>query len=973
MRYYEPSSGEILIDGNPIEVLDSDWLRHNITLVQQQGVLFNETIMQNISFGKRNGASRIDVKMAAGTACLEETISEMPNGLDTLVGVGGRSLSGGQTQRVAIARARLRDASILILDESTSALDHRNRTKVMEAIREWRQGKTTIIITHDMSQILDDDYVYVLEDARVVQEGYRTKLASKSHGIFASILQADDRESSESRKQAAAESEDVSADDSPKKKTSQRGWSRIFDSPKSSPDAAQMGMYMGGNNRMSLTVPMAHTSDLRAESIWSSPAVRNTPITSSPSWSAWLSPREVPPLPDQSSRQRTPRLQNEYQAQSKAISAAFDTPILSAREPRRRLSTATLSGMSAKPASLTEIFKTVWPNLTIKQQLILILGLIAATLTAGASPAFAFSYAELLSTYYNKVNQLEDAKKWATYMIAIAIIDGGASFFSHYVAEYVGQCWVNTLRHEALKRILAQPKHWFENEEHSPSRLNDCLDRNAEEMRNLIGRFAVLVFTVVMMLTVSFIWAFIISWKVTLVCLACLPVVFAVTNVFNLVSSKWESKCNTAADSVSTAFTETFANIRVVRALTLENYFGRKHRAASSEAYRVGLSRATYSGFMFGLVDGVSMFVIAVTFYYGGVLITNGSYTVGQILQVINVLNISLSNANSMIALVPQLSSAQATATQILYLSTLPMDASHEVQGTTRIATPFPIQMKNLSFTYSNSSTKTLNCITLAFGPGTCTAIVGPSGSGKSTIASILQGLYPPDSNAPFHGLPLCFNRIPILSCNFRTLRSFMAVVSQTPVLFPCSVFDNIIYGLREDSPFRDRLSAEFAAKKAGIHDFIVSLEQGYNTQIGEGGQGLSGGQAQRVAIARALVRKPKVLILDEATSALDTESAELIRDCIKRLVKEGVTVIMISHDVEMMRVAERIVVIECGKVVETGSFDELRALKGAFGRLIGDVKQRKSVTKSVGLGFEIEEMSPVEARSRDSWARKAL
>ena len=186
LRFYEPSVGSILIDGHPLQTIDLHWLRNNITLVQQQNVLFNESVFRNIAFGRRDHTKvkKEEVKRSIETAFLKNTLLELPEGLDTIVGAGGNVMSGGQKQRIAIARARLRDTPILILDEATSALDHISRTAVMEAIREWRRGKTTIIITHDMSHIQADDFAYVMEQGVIVQEGYKRDMEKANAELF---------------------------------------------------------------------------------------------------------------------------------------------------------------------------------------------------------------------------------------------------------------------------------------------------------------------------------------------------------------------------------------------------------------------------------------------------------------------------------------------------------------------------------------------------------------------------------------------------------------------------------------------------------------------------------------------------------------------------------------------------------------------------------------------------------------------
>ncbi|TVY89225.1 ABC transporter B family member, partial [Lachnellula willkommii] len=512
MKYYETDRGEILIDGQSIKALDTDWLRQNITLVQQESVLFNETVFQNIAFGRRDDATREDVLEAAETADLHQTLMALPHGLDTVVGSNGKSLSGGQQQRVAIARARLRDAPIVILDESTSALDYTSRTRVMEELRKWRHGKTTIIVTHDVTQILDDDYVYVLENGIVVQEGYRKKLAEKLHGTFSTFL------------------------------------------PTVSPPTIQEPQFV--------------------------------------------------------------------------------------EEKRKKTA-----------ASLAQILGTIWPTLNWNEKIILVIGFIAAFMVAASTPAFAFVFAKLLGTFYLVHNQLAAARTWALSLLGIAIIDGISAFTTHFALEYCGQAWVNYLRVEAMKRILAQPKSWFDKERNSPDKLNESLDRNAEEMRNLIGRFTGPIFTVAWMLGISIVWACLFSWKLTLVALACGPIMLVLTRTFDWVSSKWEHKCNQASTVTSSIFTETFSNIRVVRALTLENYFAGKHDKATLETYKTGRSRAVYSGLLYGLTNSASLFITALVFYYGTVLIVQGKNDVEHIIQVVNLLLFGIGNSTAMMSM----------------------------------------------------------------------------------------------------------------------------------------------------------------------------------------------------------------------------------------------------------------------------------------------------------------------------------
>lgn len=287
---------------------------------------------------------------------------------------------------------------------------------------------------------------------------------------------------------------------------------------------------------------------------------------------------------------------------------------------------------------------------------------------------------------------------------------------------------------------------------------------------------------------------------------------------------------------------------------------------------------------------------------------------------------------------VPQINSSRDTATRLLRLSSLPYHTSHEHTGSIRVSHPGRIDFNNLSFTYpSRPDTSVLQNFNLTIPQNTCTAIVGSSGSGKSTVASLLLGLYPPSTPGKLAPSTLLIGGRDIRSLHIPTLRSLISVVAQQPTLFATSIAANISYGLSETSPLNTIGNIRAAAKAAGIHEFVDSLPRGYKTPVGDGGLGLSGGQAQRLVIARALVRRPEILILDEATSSLDAESAEVVRQSVGRLVASvrGMTVVIITHSREMMDVASNIVVLKNGSVAEEGPFEELMRRGGELRRLL--------------------------------------
>ncbi|KAH9908856.1 P-loop containing nucleoside triphosphate hydrolase protein [Xylariomycetidae sp. FL2044] len=1004
VRFYEPLSGEIWIDGLSLRTLDLNWIRSNITLIQQISVLFNDTFFVNVALGHQHPyrASLEEVKAACETALLQSTISGLPSGLDTFVGAGGHNMSGGQKQRLALARAKLRDPPILILDEVTSGLDPTSRTLVMEAIRQWRHGKTTIIITHEVAQIKDEDYVYVMDDGSIVQNGYSRDLRQQNHGLFAQLLSSSTRKPSavaiyENESDVEIEGDllagrpsDVTDLSRPSSDVS------LYRNPISRflmPDGVSIVSLMPQRMTMGLWTPNFHAQQLFNESLWDadknrlepqpSPVVggvaylqtsrADTPTSAFPG-----SPRSIAhgarnksmimlqELGETVRDNRRGSFSRERRHVPQIVTPAADRDLSGDEESERHKKEGVDRPKTKKPTvTLWAIYKTVWPSLGGKERFFVTVGLVSCMVVAGGVPAFSYVFANLLAVLYQSGNRAAAGQKWSLLLLLIASSSALATFTMHYLLEWVAQAWVNQLRLQALNRILRQPKPFFDKSKNSPSRINECMERNAEEMRSLVGRFAPQVLVIVIMIVTSIIWAMAISWKLTLVSLACAPVLMGSSKGQAYVSHKWEMRCTKAAEETTAVVTETFINIRVVRALTLEGYFAKKHGRLAEKTFRLGIQKAIWSSGLYGFSQAMVFIMLALIFFYAAVLLSTDPDTdTRNILQVINLLALGLNTASSMLNSIPGITTAQATAGRLLYYANLPLHSSHETRGRKTLIDPFPIRMEKLSFTYpTKRNSPALRGVTLQFNPGTSTAIVGPSGCGKSTIASILLGLYLPD-NFESNVQSLTFASVPLAEIVLSTLRAHIGYVPQAPFLFPSTIAGNIAYGLAEDSPLRHIDNLSQAAKEAGIHDFIHSLSDGYDTIVGDGGQTLSGGQAQRVCIARALARRPTILVLDEPTSALDAESAEGVRRTIQALMqnarasvyggrggsvgqasmrnhgqnqKAQLAVIMVTHSKEMMRTVDRIVVVDQGCVVEEGAYEELYRKRGKFAELVSE------------------------------------
>ena len=214
--------------------------------------------------------------------------------------------------------------------------------------------------------------------------------------------------------------------------------------------------------------------------------------------------------------------------------------------------------------------------------------------------------------------------------------------------------------------------------------------------------------------------------------------------------------------------------------------------------------------------------------------------------------------------------------------------------------------------------------INLLIPKGKVIAIVGSSGSGKTTLIDLLLRFYDNDSGQ------ILIDGINIKKLTLKNLRRLFGVVSQEPILFNDTIFNNVTFGLSNCA----QAEVEKATKIANAHDFILATENGYQTNVGDGGSKLSGGQRQRLTIARAILRNPPILILDEATSALDSASEKLVQDALEKLMQNRTTII-IAHRLSTIQHADEIVVLKDGQVIERGNHQSLLAQQGEYRKFV--------------------------------------
>ncbi|KAH9927902.1 P-loop containing nucleoside triphosphate hydrolase protein [Epithele typhae] len=969
LRMYTPTSGSIFMDDQELGFLDEDFTRHHIAAVSQNCILFDMSVHDNVAMGLAYPGSarapadvtREEVIKVCRAALMHEFVRDLPDGYDTALGTNGANLSGGQKQRLAIARALLRNPTVLILgsthaDEATSALDATSRILVFEAIKRWRRNMTTIVITHDLSQIGDDDFVHVLKDGQLVEQGFRQELESFS-SEFSRMSHAQELEGGFREKDVDADEAEELPIEAILEHRTRRGTRSSRHIAPSTFRPLTLGNWMFDaivelthnaparsrahreSRPLSRFVPAAQADTafrrrtLHIDTLSSSPIDTTAPLSpTSNRFSLQFTPTSPTLCGHPSPKPFVTSMVEDDLAfeKEKAAMQRSATTANARRQNTTRLDSVVVekaeegAGAEAPATQDVEVpffrlMRAIWP--TIPNKPLLILGLCICIASGTVTPVFSFLLSRLFYEVSIGARDVSIINVYGGIVLAVAATDGILIGLKIFLMENAAMAWVTRLRNICYKRVLGQDKKWFDKPENSSARLVQILIKDGDDARSLIASVFGQTLVVGAMLGVGLIWALVRGWQLTLVGFAIAPVFAGVMALQSGLVSKCEMRNKRAREEVAKQYydmlTTRTGDLKRPRYPRdgLRGAFREKFDAAVDTAHSSGVRGAFVEGCTYGVASALIYLAEALLFYVGAVLIANGTYSYLQMIQTLQLVVFSVSIGSQLMAFTHRITkSLNATRdfNRLLQLFT----TTDESQGILTPELSGPISFTNVSFSYpERPDVPVLKDLFVEIKENECVAI--------STLASLVQRLYEPETGCVAIGPHV------LRSTDVHHLRNHVSIVSQQPHLFDASVADNIAYG----NPLLSRADVERAAVAANVHDFVTSLPQGYDTLIGENAALISGGQAQRLQIARALARPARILVLDECTSALDGANQAAVMESVRH-ARRGRTTLVVTHKLPLMRMCDRILVVHGGAIAEAGTYEELVERRGVFAQL---------------------------------------
>ncbi|KAF1941352.1 leptomycin B resistance protein pmd1 [Clathrospora elynae] len=881
-RFYDAQAGEVLLDGRNIRDINVRSLRGFISLVQQEPSLLDRSILENIALGLVNSPphSHLEKTLLSGTLA---TVAE--------------EVRGGQDLEKAAENASSEVAEIIRLVQHAADL-----ADVAVFIDRLEFGFATLV--GSSGSLVSGGQKQRIALARALVRDPRILILDEATAALDSA--------SEQRIQAAIEraSRGRTVVSIAHRLSTIRNASKIIVMKKG--DIIEQGTH---DQLISLDGSYADMVRLQT--------VKSTDDGASSS-RASLDSHEIDTIADE---------KMALTAQEADAVPANDTKDT---EPAEQTKGAIIAG---------SISKTMLP-LTRPYLLLLALAFFAALIVGGQYCGSGVLFGNIMGVMSpcnapDYIRSKGELLSGLWFMLAcIAFL---ANFTSWAVFGLVSERLIYKVRNLSLQTLLQQPLQWHESEARSPSMLLEYITTDGNSLAGFSGSIIGTLFSVVVNFVAAIILSHIIAWRIAIVCLVIVPLLLGAGYMQLRAISRFAVKHAGAFSSSIGVTIEAVSNIKTVHALSIEDEILQTYRRSLVAPRKEMVEQSFKTNVWLAVANSCGSFIYAFAYWWGSKNIIEGRYTQTDFFIILIAMLVSAQLWGQLFTLAPEISKAKDAIARICGLIELgkddPGDKSgksspnmefgekekHDIEA--HADSPLPaspqrgarVVFRDVGFSYpARPGIPVLTSLSLSIQPGQFCALVGPSGAGKSTVLALLERFYSPSTGS------ISINGLDISRHHGTSFRDDIAYVPQENVLFQGSIKFNISLGARPGHNPSDEEIQE-ACKLANIHETIVDLPQGYDTECGSNGNQLSGGQRQRLSIARALLRKPKLLLLDESTSALDAESEKALELGLERAVKgHGVTVIAIAHRLRTIARADVIFLVDAGKVVDQGRHEEL-------------------------------------------------
>lgn len=553
-------------------------------------------------------------------------------------------------------------------------------------------------------------------------------------------------------------------------------------------------------------------------------------------------------------------------------------------------------------------------------------GMVVASMCVSAgTPVQAWLFAQVIGVFLLDKDDLpEESNFWGLMWFVLASGIGLAYFSKGWLSLHIQNLISATYKKYYLKDMLYQRLRFFDEDGNSHGSLSSRASGDPKQLEELLGLNLAFMLSGIFTVIACAITTLIFGWKLGLVAMFVTLPVMVGSGCWKYRYEVQFDKMNSQVFAESSEFaTEAIGAMRTVSALTMEDFINDRYKKLLDGHVDAAFQKAKWASILYGFADSTSIGCQALVFWYGGKLLASGEYTMEAFFVCFIAIVYGAEAASQALAVAPNAAQATAAANRILDVRETAHLDKIETHDSIGAKGGVKVELRSVSFKYPSRDISIFNSLSLSIEKGQFAAFVGPSGCGKTTIISLLLRFYEVDK-----GSILC-NGLDIKDLNIYGYRQNLSLVSQEPIMFQGSVRSNILFGIDDPDSVSDERVHQ-VCKDAYIHDFITSLPEGYETNVGQKGVSLSGGQKQRIAIARALIRNPQLLLLDEATSALDSESEKTVQAALER-ASQGRTTIAVAHRIATIQNADVIFVFDDGHVVERGTHNELLQKQGVY------------------------------------------